>query len=73
MSVDKRANPKIGAISDWDSGGEGGPNTLRAALSELEILRRSLPFDGRIRTQWFLVAAVATGALIVIFAVAPLR
>jgi hypothetical protein len=54
-------------------GGEGGPNTIAAGFGELEALRRSLPFGGRVRSEWFLVAAVTTGLLVALLAVAPLR
>jgi hypothetical protein len=46
---------------------------VRVALDEIQYLRCSLPFDGRIRTEWFLIAAVVTGLLLVLLALTPLR
>jgi hypothetical protein len=54
-------------------GGEGGPDTMGFALGEIKCLRRSLPFDGRIRTVWFLAAAVVTGLMVALLALTPLR
>jgi hypothetical protein len=53
-------------------GGEGGPAPMLTGLGEVDLMRGSLPFGGRIGSVWFGTAAVVTSVVVVLLALAPI-